>query len=78
MHYSPHTNSRAFLFEIFKDLRKKHGGEAQSDEGKNWDRGIIYSGNGENQSNLDKMKLPGRTKRKDEASRGLSCVHMAP
>lgn len=40
MHYSPHINSRAFLFEIFKDLRKKHGGEAQSDEGKNWDGGL--------------------------------------
>lgn len=24
MHYSPHINARAFLFEIFKDLRKKH------------------------------------------------------
>ena len=36
-----------FYLELYKDLRKKHQGDTQSDKGKNWGRKIIFDGNGE-------------------------------
>lgn len=61
-----------FLFENFKDLRKKHGGEAQSDKGKYWDRKIIYGW-----SNLCEMKPLGRMQEL-ERRRKLSCASHDP
>lgn len=62
------------LFENFKDLRKKHGGEAQSDKGKYWDGKIIY---GWKWSNLCEMKPLGRMQ-EPEGRRKLSCASHDP